>query len=141
MLNKKGEYMQKGKLKFSYYGANCKNCKNKKICAGKAYQRIITSDAYEAERRRMKAKMETDEGKEVYNQRGKWAEWPFGNIKQNMGFREFLTRGLKSVKMEYDLVCTGHNLKIIWNKIGRNRGILRRIADITAQIASNTRFL
>ncbi|RLF25699.1 MAG: IS5/IS1182 family transposase, partial [Thermoplasmata archaeon] len=60
---------------------------------------------------------------------------------QNMGFREFLTRGLKSVKMEYDLVCTGHNLKIIWNKIGRNRGILRRIADITAQIASNTRFL
>lgn len=137
MLNKKGEYIQKGKRKHAYYGSNCKNCTQKKLCAGKAYLRVLMTDAYEAERRRMKAKMDTGEGKEVYKQRGRWAEWPFGNIKQNLGFREFLTRGLKSAKNEYNLVCTSHNLRIIWNKIGRNREILSQIGKAAAKIDNN----
>ncbi|NQE54306.1 hypothetical protein C5S29_12000, partial [ANME-1 cluster archaeon GoMg3.2] len=37
-------------------------------------------------------------------------EWPFGNIKQNMKFRGFHTRGLENVQIEHNLVCTAHNL-------------------------------
>jgi len=34
----------------------------------------------------------------------------FGQIKQAMGFRQFLLRGLTKVKAEWQMVCTAHNL-------------------------------
>ena len=37
-----------------------------------------------------------------------------GNYKENMGFREFLTGGLKSVRNEFNLVCAAVNLRKIW---------------------------
>ncbi|WP_048038442.1 transposase, partial [Methanosarcina mazei] len=36
------------------------------------------------------------------------------SYKENLGFREFLTRGLKSVRNEFNLVCTAINLRKIW---------------------------
>ena len=38
----------------------------------------------------------------------------FGHIKQNLGLREFLTRGLNGVRAEFGLACIAHNLKRIW---------------------------
>ncbi|MBU1854600.1 MAG: transposase, partial [Nanoarchaeota archaeon] len=35
-------------------------------------------------------------------------------IKQNLGFREFLLRGLDKVKVEFNLACIAHNLQKIW---------------------------
>jgi len=35
----------------------------------------------------------------------------FGQIKQAMGFRQFLLRGLAKVKVEWQLVCLAHNLQ------------------------------
>ena len=35
----------------------------------------------------------------------------FGQIKEAMGFRQFLLRGLAKVKAEWDLICMCHNLK------------------------------
>jgi hypothetical protein len=32
----------------------------------------------------------------------------FGQIKQAMGFRQFLLRGLAKVRAEWQLVCTAH---------------------------------
>jgi transposase len=37
-----------------------------------------------------------------------------GNYNDNMGFREFFTRGLKPVRNEFNLVCTAANLRKIW---------------------------
>ena len=34
----------------------------------------------------------------------------FGQIKQAMGFRQFLLRGLAKVTAEWSMVCTAHNL-------------------------------
>jgi hypothetical protein len=34
----------------------------------------------------------------------------FGQIKQAMGFRQFLLMGLTKVHAEWNLVCTAHNL-------------------------------
>jgi hypothetical protein len=34
----------------------------------------------------------------------------FGQIKQAMGFRQFLLRGLAKVQAEWSPVCTAHNL-------------------------------
>ena len=71
---------------------------------------------YFRERLRMKKKMETDEAKEIYSKRQAVVEPPFGNIKQNLGFREFLCRGKEKVKIEFDLAAMAHNLRKVWNK-------------------------
>lgn len=67
------------------------------------------------ERLRMKAKMKSKEGREVYSLRKITVEPVYGNIKANLGFREFLLRGLEKVKIELDLVCIAHNLQKIFN--------------------------
>ena len=65
------------------------------------------------ERLRMKEKMETEEAKKIYNLRKTTVEPVFGNLKQNLGVREFLSKGLKLVKNEFNIVCIAHNLKKI----------------------------
>jgi len=69
---------------------------------------------YFKERLRMRNKMATEKGKKVYGLRKITVEPVYGNIKQNLGFREFLLRGLKNVKIEFNLACIAHNLQKIW---------------------------
>ena len=35
-------------------------------------------------------------------------------LKENLGFRGFLLRGMKSAKIELNLACIAHNLQKIW---------------------------
>ena len=121
---RKGEYKYNGKVQYHYYGANCGECPSRADCVGDGKMRSITSDVYEAQRRRMMDKMKSEQGKEAYKKRKETVEWPFGNIKQNLGLREFFTRGLENVKTEHNLACIAHNLTVMWSKIGKNVGVL-----------------
>ena len=58
--------------------------------------------------------MKTEEAKEIYRQRQRVIKDPIGDYKENLGFRERLTRGIKAVRNEFNLVCTAVNLKKIW---------------------------
>jgi len=58
--------------------------------------------------------MGTKEAKIIYGQREQVVEPAVGNYKENLGFRDFLTRGLKAVRNEFNLVCTAANLRKIW---------------------------
>jgi len=136
ILCRKGEYEYNGKQVYAYYGANCAECPFRSECAGEGKIRAITSDGYEGERRRMAAKMRSEAGKETYKKRKETVEWPFGNIKQNLKFREFLTRGIEKVRVEHNLVCTAHNLKVIWGKLERNVPIISMIRTLVAYSAS-----
>ena len=136
ILVRKGEYEYNGKPLYAYYGANCGECPFRSECAGEGKIRVITSDGYEGERRRMTAKMRSEAGKEEYKKRKETVEWPFGNIKQNMKFREFLTRGIEKVRVEHNLACTAHNLKVIWGKLERNVPIIGTIRTLVANSAS-----
>ena len=62
----------------------------------------------------MKEKMSTKESRLIYGLRKITVEPVIGNIKQNIGFREFLLRGLDSVRIELNLACIAHNLQKIW---------------------------
>ena len=73
--------------------------------------------------REMAAKMESPEGQEVYRVRAKAVERVFGHVKQNIGLREFLTRGLSGVRAEFSLACMAHNLKRIKMIKSQNNGI------------------
>jgi transposase len=136
ILVRKGEYEYNGKPVYAYYGANCAECPFRSECAWKGKKRVITSDSYEGERRRMAAKMRSETGKAEYKKRSETVEWIFGNIKQNMKFREFLTRGLESVRTEYNLVCSAHNLKIIWGKLSRDAAGIGKISGSVANLAA-----
>ena len=67
---------------------------------------------------RMRRKLQTKSGREIYARRKEIVEPVFGQIKQARGFRQFLLRGLVKVKGEWALVCTTHNLLKLW-KSGR----------------------
>lgn len=60
---------------------------------------------------RMKHKLKTKAGRAIYGLRKQTVEPVFGIIKSVMGFRQFLTRGLDSVRNEWTLVCLAWNLK------------------------------
>lgn len=60
---------------------------------------------------RMKHRLKTKAGKEVYAQRKVTSEPVFGIIKAVMGFRSFLLRGYEAVKGEWNLVCMAFNIK------------------------------
>jgi transposase len=124
ILVRKGEYEYNGKIQYRYYGANCGECPSRVDCAGKGKMKQITSDEYEAQRRRMADKMRSEEGRVEYKKRKETVEWPFGNIKQNLGLREFLTRGVENVGIEHNLACIAHNLTVMWGKMGEKAGVL-----------------
>ena len=69
---------------------------------------------YFRERLRMKEKMDTTNGRLTYGLRKITVEPVIGNLKQNLGFREFLLRGLDNVKIEMNIACIAHNLQKIW---------------------------
>jgi IS5 family transposase len=57
------------------------------------------------------AKMETEEAKQIYKQRGAIAEFPNAWIKEKMGLRQFRLRGLIKVGMEALWACLAYNIK------------------------------
>lgn len=59
----------------------------------------------------MKHRLKTEAGKEFYAKRKSTVEPVFGIIKEVMGFRRFMLRGLEAVTGEWTLVCIAFNLK------------------------------
>jgi transposase len=62
----------------------------------------------------MREKVASAEGKRIYAQRARTVEPVFGIIKQAMGFRQFLLRGIEKVKLEWGLVCLAYDFKHLW---------------------------
>ncbi len=60
---------------------------------------------------KMKHRLQTAEGRALYARRKCTVEPVFGIIKAVMGFRQFLLRGVASVRGEWNLVCMAWNLK------------------------------
>ena len=61
-------------------------------------------------RERMKRKLASEAGRDVYRIRKAIVEPVFGQIKEWRGFRRFSLRGLDNVRSEWKLVCLTHNL-------------------------------
>jgi transposase len=59
---------------------------------------------------RMRRKLRTKRGADVYRWRKAIVEPVFGQIKHGRGFRQFLLRGVAKVRAEWALVCLTHNI-------------------------------
>ena len=62
----------------------------------------------------MSEKIRSEEGRRIYAKRKSTVEPTFGIIKEAMGFRQFLLRGIEKVGIEWTLVCSAYNLKRLW---------------------------
>jgi len=129
------EYMYRGRMRYAYYNNSaCKQCLVKSKCT-KAQVKVITSYGYEAERQRAMLRMDSPEGKVEYAKR-KQVEIPFGDIKENQGFRSFITHGIRNAKTEFNLQCSAHNMKRIWNEVGRDLGRIKlAMVELTGERA------
>lgn len=60
-------------------------------------------------------RLATRRGQAVYRLRVLTVEPVHGQLKQAMGFRQFLLRGLAKVRGEWALLCTAFNLRKLWS--------------------------
>jgi transposase len=65
--------------------------------------------------KRMAEKMGTEDSRALYKLRKQTVEPVFGIIKQAMGFRQFLLRGIDKVELEWLLVSTAYNFRRLFN--------------------------
>jgi transposase len=65
-------------------------------------------------RQRMARKLRTKKGREMYAKRKGMIEPIFGQLKHVLGFRQFSMRGLASMRGEWRLMATVHNLLKLW---------------------------
>jgi transposase len=63
---------------------------------------------------RMRAKLDSDEGRALYRRRKAIVEPTFGQIREARGFRRFLLRGLSKAKDEWAMVCIAHNMNKLY---------------------------
>jgi transposase len=82
-------------------GAVCRRCSAFGVCTKERTRgRELLIGPYDAELRRHRAWMATEEAKTVYKRRKELVEPVFGIIKEQMGVRRFLLRGWNNVRAE-----------------------------------------
>ena len=117
-----------------YRCADCAGCALAGECMDPKAKRgrTVQRDEYEPLREKMAAKMQTLQGKAVYNQRMHIAETPFAIIKSILGVRRFLLRGLEKVRTEWLWVCTAYNMRKLLTHV---TGLRAELAKLLAETA------
>jgi transposase len=113
-----------------YRCAECEGCVLAERCiSAKSHGgRTISRDIYTADRERHAAKMSMPETRARYGRRFHAGETPFGWLKQVLGLRQFLLRGLEKVRTEWLWACTGYNLRKLIGEVVRLRALFARMS-------------
>ena len=70
--------------------------------------------------------MKTDKASELYARRQQLIEPVFGILKEQLGARRLLLRGLVNVRAEFTLMATAFNLRTlsrVWNRLKQGIGL------------------
>ncbi|GHU90508.1 transposase [Clostridia bacterium] len=92
----------------------CKNCKNREKCTTAKF-RTVQRTRNQGALDRNNARMNTAEGRELFRERKKIVEHPFGTIKAVWGFRNFLCRTKERTTAEQSLAFLAYNLRRVIN--------------------------
>lgn len=98
--------------KFKEYRTDaCKSCVfQKQCCPKKVARRVVLRELRQVLRDEMKERLNSKEGKKIYQRRLHPVESIFGQLKFNQGYTCFLLRGIGFVKAEFTIMCLSHNL-------------------------------
>ena len=113
ILRANGEEKRPGRTNYKYRACatDCQRCPFQQKCCPQNGPRSIVRGVDAPEVAAFIAKMETDEGKKIYRQRGPVAEFPNAWIKAKIGLRQFRLRGLIKVGMEVLWAALTYNIK------------------------------
>jgi len=98
----------------------CAQCRFKEQCCPQnaSKGRSITRAVEAPQVQQFKQKMQTQQAKAIYRQRGAIAEFPNAWIKEKLGLRQFHVRGLIKAKLETLWVCLTYNIqqwiRLVW---------------------------
>ncbi len=100
----------------------CRTCPAFGVCtrdkhAGRALW-VSSSDMLLRQHRQW---MQTDEARSLYSRRKELIEAVFGILKDQLGARRFLLRGLANVRAEFTLMAAAFNLRTLWRVWNRVR--------------------
>ena len=84
-------------------------------------KRFELSKTFKKQREEMLKRITTKQGILLRTNRSIQVEGAFGVLKEDMGFRRFLTRGTAHVKTEITLLCLAYNIQKLHNKTIANR--------------------
>lgn len=123
-MSKHGENKEKNKEDRNIFVPDpkkCKQCGFNKRCYGTIKNRKtfkITKSICEHYQtiQRMREKLESEQGKEIYAKRKTIIEHVNGEIKELHHFRAFSYRGRKKVNVQWGLVCLAYNIRK-WHKL------------------------
>jgi len=115
VLRPDGKEEQPGRINYRYRARrlDCQLCAFRERCCpqsgarGRSIRRAVDDPVVVAHRK----KMETEEAKQIYRQRGEVAEFPNAWIKDKIRLRQFRLRGLMKVGMEVLWACLTYNIK------------------------------
>ena len=116
VLRHSGQEQRPGVVQHQYRadGKVCAQCQFKEQCCpqnaskGRSIVRAVEAPPVQA----FIQKMETDQAKAIYRQRGAIAEFPNAWIKEKLGLRQFHVRGLAKVAMEALWACLTYNIQL-----------------------------
>ncbi len=122
-------------------GKVCRRCPAFGVCTRKNNGRELLIGPYDAELRRHRVWMATEEAKKAYSQRKELIEPSFGIIKEPMGVRRFLLRGWNNVRAEAKMLGTAFNLRTlhsVWRSWSteKRRELLTMIQEIGEMMVS-----
>lgn len=97
-----------------YYQAersDCAECPFRQECCPKQSPRLIVRKKDSETVQAFRAKMQTEEAKQIYRTRSEVAEFPNAWIKEKFGLRKFRLRGLDKAGIEAAWVCLTYNIQ------------------------------
>lgn len=113
-----------------YTCQECSGCPNKKECIKGNHcktplenrnKTLYISKKFLEYREESQKRIESQEGCELRKNRSIQVEGSFGDLKENQGFRRFMSRGKQNVEGESILLALSHNIKKLHNKIQGER--------------------
>ncbi|MFC1957627.1 IS1182 family transposase [Chloroflexota bacterium] len=100
---------------------DCRTCQAFGVCArDKHAGRALWISSSDMLLRKHRQWMQTDEARSLYSRRKELIEAVFGILKDQLGARRFLLRGLENVRAEFTLLATAFNLRTlyrVWNRV------------------------
>ena len=132
-LTLRGRYRTKSGGYSRYQARGCRSCSFYSQCVENGLDgRRVSVSAVEPQRAKMKKKLASEEGRELYALRQQTVEPVFGRIKSNLGMSRFLLYGLECATAEAALICMVHNVL----KCTTSRVAMAYMACTNARIAA-----
>ena len=116
-LNKRGD----GMIDRLYENPKaCKNCMNHELCTVNKLGRKLYREPHQDALDIVNDRMLTDEARQLFRERKKIVEHPFGTTKHIWGYRQFLCRGREKTTAEMSLTFLAYNLRRVFNIFKEN---------------------